>query len=64
MKNIRKILVRLHRCERGAEGLEKLLIMAAIVLPLLGVLIFFRNDLIEWFESLWTDVQDDADNLP
>ena len=41
-----------------------MLIVAAIVLPLLGVLIFFRNDLIEWFESMWTDVQDDADNLP
>jgi len=33
--------------------LEKLLILAAIVLPLLGVLIWFRNDIKEWVSGLW-----------
>ena len=42
------IFLRLHRDERGAEGLEKLLIMAAIVLPLLGLLIFLRDDISRW----------------
>src|SRR5688572_6984909 len=32
-------LARLHRDERGAEGLEKLLIIGAIVIPLLALLI-------------------------
>lgn len=51
----RRVLTRLHRDERGAEGLEKLLIVAAIVLPLLGVLIFFRDDLEEWVRGEWDD---------
>ena len=54
-------IARLHRDEGGAEGLEKLLIVAAIVLPLLGVLIFFRNELGTWVEGLWSDMTGDAD---
>jgi Flp pilus assembly pilin Flp len=50
----------LHDCEQGAEALEKLLIVAAIALPLLGLLIFFRGTITEWVTGLWTDVQDDA----
>ena len=46
-------LKRLHADERGAEGLEKLLIIAAIVLPLLGLLIIFRNEIKEWVTSIW-----------
>ena len=49
--------------ERGAEGLEKLLIVAAIVLPLLGLLIFFRNEIGEWVTDMWGDVRDDADDF-
>jgi hypothetical protein len=55
---------RLYACERGAEGLEKLLIIGAIVIPLLGVLIFFRNEISQWVEGLWGDIQDDADADP
>lgn len=47
---------RLHADEGGAEGLEKLLIVGAIVLPLLGLLIFFRNELRDWVEGLWQTV--------
>ena len=35
-------------------------IVAAIVLPLLALLIVFRNALSEWTSSLWDDVRDDA----
>jgi hypothetical protein len=42
----------LHRDERGAEGLEKLLIIAAIVLPLLGILIYFANDIMAWVKDI------------
>ena len=48
MASLLSILLRLHRDERGAEGLEKLLIMAAIVLPLLGLLIFLREEIARW----------------
>jgi len=47
------ILRRLHRDERGAEGLEKLLIIAAVALPLLGILIYFSKDIMKWVKDLW-----------
>jgi hypothetical protein len=45
-------LLGLHKDERGAEGLEKLLIIAAIVLPLLGILIYFSKDIMTWSKEL------------
>jgi Flp pilus assembly pilin Flp len=54
-------LKRLHRDERGAEGLEKLLIIAAIVLPLLGLLIVFRNEIKEWVAKIWKDARGEAE---
>jgi len=54
-------LKRLHADERGAEGLEKLLIIAAIVLPLLGLLIIFRNSLREWVVSIWEKARGEAE---
>jgi len=65
MKNlltqIKSAATRLHRDEQGAEGLEKLLIIAAIVLPLLGLLIVFRGAITEYVTGSWEDVTDDAD---
>jgi Flp pilus assembly pilin Flp len=54
-------VARLHRDERGAEGLEKLLIIAAIVLPLLGLLIYFRNEIKDWVNAMWTKAKGSAD---
>lgn len=53
---LRELLARLHRDERGAEAVEKLLILAAIALPLLGVLIIFRDRISEWVEAKWADI--------
>lgn len=53
---LRAMLVRLHRGEQGAEGVEKLLLILVIVLPLLGVLIFFRDSISEWVTSKWNDI--------
>jgi len=61
---IKSAALRLHRDEQGAEGLEKLLIVAAIVLPLLGLLIVFRDSISNWVEEVFTDVRDDADYEP
>ena len=55
-----RLLASLHHDERGAEGLEKLLIIAAIVIPLLGLLIFFRDELRDWVTGGWDDIQQDA----
>jgi len=55
-------LKRLYRCEKGAEGLEKLLIIGAIVIPLLGLLLVFREKITEWTQGMWSDVQDDSES--
>ena len=53
MRNLLGTLKKLHSDERGAEGLEKLLIVAAIVLPLLGALIIFRDAVRDWVVRKW-----------
>ena len=55
-------MIHLYRCEKGAEGLEKLLIIGAIVIPLLGVLVYFKGELTDWVGSMWEDVQSDSDS--
>lgn len=61
---LRQTLRHLHEDERGAEGLEKLLIIAAIVLPLLGLLIIFRDRIGEWIGNVWGDVAEDGTYTP
>lgn len=56
-----RTLRQMHEDERGAEGLEKLLIIAAVVIPLLIALIFFKDTIIDRLNSAWSNVQDDGD---
>lgn len=58
---IKAEIARFLREDRGAEGAEKLLIIGAIVLPILGLLIVFRNNISEWVKNMWGDVKTDAD---
>ena len=58
VSQIASALLRFHRDEQGAEGLEKLLIVAAVVLPLLGVLIYFRGQINDWVNTNWNTVHD------
>lgn len=60
MKNLIAAIARLHRSEQGAEGLEKLLIIGAVVIPLLGVLVWFRTELAEKLGDLWESVAGDS----
>lgn len=53
---LRATASRLHRDDRGAEALEKLLLVAVVVLPFVGVLIFFREQLDEWVRGNWEDI--------
>ncbi|MEM1107510.1 MAG: hypothetical protein AAGH99_02355 [Planctomycetota bacterium] len=66
IKKTRQTLGTLHCDERGAEGLEKLLIVAAIVLPLLGLLLFFRSDLEGFVTERWENVvgTEEANPIP
>jgi Flp pilus assembly pilin Flp len=57
------LLKKLHRDERGAEGLEKLLIVAAVVLPLLGILIWFSKDIMQWVRGIWDTAKGGAANI-
>ncbi len=59
-ESLKTTLARLHRSEQGAEGLEKLLIVAAVVLPLLGLLVVFRDRISDWMRDTWSDVKSDA----
>ena len=51
MKRIKSFCKRLWNDEQGAEGLEKLLIIAAIIIPLLGVLWIAK----EWVSDYASD---------
>ena len=55
-------MARLHRDEQGAEKVEYLLILAAVALPLLGVLIYYRNELSDWIGTIWTTAKGNADS--
>ena len=61
LARIKDTVIRLHRDDRGAEGLEKLLIIAAVVLPLLAILIFFGDDIVEWLTDRWEDVKGESE---
>jgi Flp pilus assembly pilin Flp len=63
LKKLHVQVLRLLHDERGAEGLEKLLILAAVVLPLLVVLVVFRNKIKEWVWNSWNGAQNDAANF-
>lgn len=62
--HIRQQAVRLYRDEQGAEGLEKLLIIGAIVLPLLAALFFYRREITDMVKGNWNDVESDTGDLP
>lgn len=55
-----EVLKRLHRSQQGAEGAEKLLIIAAIVLPLLGFLILARDYIAGWTQEKVIEVKSDS----
>ncbi len=55
-------LRRLHKDERGVEGVELILIIAAIALPLLGLLIIFRKEVREWVQGIWERARDSSES--
>jgi len=63
MDPILNFVRRFHDSRQGAEGLEKLLIIAAIVLPLLGLLLFFRDEIQDWVQGNWNEVRTEADDF-
>lgn len=54
--NIKDAAIELWHDDQGAEGLEKVLIIAAVALPLLAVLLFFSGRIREWVATNWESV--------
>ena len=61
IRGLRDRLKRLERDETGSQGLEILLIIAAIMLPLLGLLIIFRNEIRVWVVGIWEKIRIESD---
>lgn len=59
---MKQTVLDIHRDEQGAEGIEKILILAAVALPLLAVLLFFSGRIREWITDNWSDVTGTAGN--
>lgn len=57
LTNMKNAALELWNDDQGAEGLEKVLIIAAIALPLLAVLLFFSGEIREWVSENWNSVQ-------
>jgi Flp pilus assembly pilin Flp len=51
LKQLKSGLMKLHRDERGAMSVEKILILAIIALPILVVLFVFRKTIVGWFNN-------------
>lgn len=70
LANMKEALTELWNDDQGAEGLEKVLIIAAIALPLLAVLLFFSGEIREWVSDNWESVggtasdQNEVDDNP
>jgi len=62
IRRVWESLKRLERDETGAQGLEILLIVAAVVLPLLGLLIIFRNEIRDWVVGIWEKARGEAES--
>ena len=60
-KKARAKLQRLHHDEQGADMIEYILIVAAVALPLLGVIIWFWKDIKEMVTGLWEDTKSSAE---
>lgn len=52
----RAALARFHASEQGDEGVNKILIIALIVVPLVIVLIAFGNKIKSWFMDAWNSI--------
>jgi Flp pilus assembly pilin Flp len=63
-KQWRRLAGKLHHNEHGAEaGLERILLVAFIALPLLGLLIFFRDQIATKVKGLWSSVTGSSTDL-
>jgi Flp pilus assembly pilin Flp len=51
------------RDEDGADTVEYILLVAVIALPLLAIVLIFRDRIWDWAQSQWTTIQGDAEDF-
>ena len=59
-RTILQRLRRLHRDDTGDEGVNKILIIAMIVIPLVILLIVFRKKLKEWWDKMTGKLEEET----
>lgn len=60
-KSTAGLVRRVYRDEQGANMIEYILIVAAVALPILAIVLLYRNELMEWVKSGWSKVTGTAD---
>ena len=63
LKRMAAKLKALHADEQGADMVEYILIVAAVSLPLLGVIIWFWKDIVTWVSEQWSDIKSDTEDV-
>jgi Flp pilus assembly pilin Flp len=58
VKSISQVARKFHQDEGGADMVEYILIIAAVALPVLAIIIWFRDDIEEWARGQYEDVKD------
>ncbi|MEI7766490.1 MAG: Flp family type IVb pilin [Phycisphaerae bacterium] len=53
----KNLLKRLHNDERGAVSVEQILLLALIFLPIIILLVIFKNKIVGWFQQSTTDLE-------
>ena len=64
MRDLIRGLRRLHQDERGKLTVEQILLIAFITLPLLGLLIAFRNKIADALSDAWNRVFGEGQKEP
>jgi hypothetical protein len=59
LKNLWKLAVRMHRGEQGAETFERVLVITALALPLVGLAIFYGSEVQQWLSDKWAAMKGD-----
>jgi Flp pilus assembly pilin Flp len=58
MSKLKTMMGRMHRDEKGADLVEYVLIIAAVALPVLGIVIWFKDEIGEWIGESYDQVKD------
>lgn len=64
MSGLKKLAKAFWKDEQGATFVEYILIIAAIGLPLLGLLVYYRGEISQWIDEVWQDIRGGGERDP